>query len=153
MYMDTGNVKGMEADGMEVRNCRGCGRLFSYIEGGSYLCPACQEELEEKFQVAKAYIRENKNASIHEVAEAADVSVKQIEKWVREERLAFADDSPVGIACEKCGAMIRSGRFCEACKASMANHFSELYEEPKKVEAVKKDVRDSARMRFLNKQS
>ena len=79
------------------------------------------------------------------------MSVKQIEKWVREERLAFADDSPVGIACEKCGAMIRSGRFCEACKSSMANHLSELYEEPKKAEFVKKDIRDSARMRFLNK--
>ena len=44
---------------MEIRNCRACGRMFSYIEGGSFLCPACQAELEDKFQVAKKYIREN----------------------------------------------------------------------------------------------
>ena len=69
---------------MEIRNCRACGRMFSYIEGGSFLCPACQAELEDKFQVAKKYIRENVGASIQEVAEAADVSVKQIEKWIRE---------------------------------------------------------------------
>lgn len=135
---------------MEVRNCRGCGRLFNYITGGSYLCPACLEELEEKFEVAKKYIRENKTASIHEVAEEADVSVKQIEKWVREERLAFADDSPVGIACEKCGKMIRSGKFCDACKSSMASNFSELYEQPKKkVEPPRRDTKDNPKMRFL----
>ena len=49
---------------MEVRNCRGCGRLFSYIQGGSYLCPACQAELEDKFDIAKKFIRENVSASI-----------------------------------------------------------------------------------------
>ena len=135
---------------MEVRNCRGCGRLFNYIQGGSFLCQACLDELEEKFQVAKDFIRENKAASIHEVAEKADVSVKQIEKWVREERLIFAEDSPVGIACEKCGAMIRSGRFCDACKNGLANNFSDMY-KGKAPEPVKKPARDSsARMRFLN---
>ena len=128
---------------MEIRNCRACGRMFSYIEGGSFLCPACQAELEDKFQVAKKYIRENVGASIQEVAEAADVSVKQIEKWIREERLAFADDSPVGIR------MIRSGRFCDSCKASMASNFSDLYEKPKKVEPpVKKEAKEN-KMRFL----
>ena len=112
---------------MEIRNCRACGRMFSYIEGGSFLCPACQAELEDKFQVAKKYIRENAGASIQEVAEAADVSVKQIEKWIREERLAFADDSPVGIA----------------------SNFSDLYEKPKKVEPpVKKEAKEN-KMRFL----
>ena len=122
---------------MEIRNCRACGRMFSYIEGGSFLCPACQAELEDKFQVAKKYIRENVGASIQEVAEAADVSVKQIEKWIREERL------------EKCGRMIRSGRFCDSCKASMASNFSDLYEKPKKVEPpVKKEAKEN-KMRFL----
>ena len=135
---------------MEVRNCRGCGRLFNYIQGGSFLCQACLDELEEKFQVAKDFIRENKSASIHEVAEKADVSVKQIEKWVREERLIFAEDSPVGISCEKCGKMIRSGRFCESCKSSMANNLSEVYQEKKPEPVTKKPAKDTtARMRFL----
>ena len=77
------------------------------------------------------------------------MTVNQIEKWIREERLAFADDSPVGIACEKCGRMIRSGRFCDSCKASMASNFSDLYEKPKKVEPpVKKEAKEN-KMRFL----
>ena len=44
---------------MDVRNCRGCGRLYNYI-GGSYrnLCPDCVRKLEEKFDIVKDYIEE-----------------------------------------------------------------------------------------------
>lgn len=136
---------------MEVKNCRGCGRLFSYIGGGSLLCPVCVDALEEKFKIAKEYIKENKGANVHEVAAAADVSVKQIEKWVREERLIFAADSLVGIECEKCGAMIRSGRFCDACKAGMTNQLSSAYKKEEPKVQTKKDLRDKAKMRFLDK--
>lgn len=136
---------------MEVRNCRACGRLFNYISGGNFLCQACMEELEEKFQVAKKYIKDNKSATIHEVAEIAEVSTKQVEKWVREERLVFAEGCVTGINCENCGVMIRTGRFCEACKNSMANNLSDLYREEKKIKPVKKDTKENPKMRFLNK--
>lgn len=137
---------------MEVRNCRNCGRLFNYI-GGSYknLCPACIEALEDKFQEVKKYVEDNPHCSINELSETMDVSVKQIEKWVREERLCFAEDSPIGLDCEKCGKMIKTGRFCDACRNEMQNQMSKLYKsEPvKRQEAVKKDT--TSRMRFLDK--
>ena len=44
---------------MDVKNCRGCGRLFNYIGGGYFLCPACMEALDKKFQVVKKYIQDN----------------------------------------------------------------------------------------------
>ena len=109
---------------MEVRNCRSCGRLFNYM-GGAPLCPACQKKLEEKFQEVKAFLEENPNSSVETVADELDVSVKQIRQWIREERLQFADDSPIRIPCEGCGAMIRSGRYCDKCKAAMTNGFRE----------------------------
>ena len=68
---------------MDVRNCRSCGRLFNYMEG-MQICPICREKLEEKFLQVKDYIRENKNASISEVAKDNDVKISQIEKWIRE---------------------------------------------------------------------
>ena len=37
---------------MDVRNCKGCGRLFNYY-GGVPLCKACKDKLEEKFQEVK----------------------------------------------------------------------------------------------------
>ena len=80
---------------MEVKNCRGCGRLFNYIGGGYLLCPACMDELDKKFTTVKEYIRENPKASLTQISEDNDVSVVQIERWVREERLVFADDERI----------------------------------------------------------
>ena len=136
---------------MDVRNCRQCGRLFNYI-GGSYrnLCPNCIEALEDKFGEVKQYIEENRTASIGQVSEECDVSVKQIEQWIREERLTFADDSPIGIACECCGATIKSGRYCENCKNSLASQLGSVYKK-ESTPTANKNFKDSAKMRFLDK--
>ena len=110
---------------MDVRNCRMCGKLYNFI-GGPYrnLCPNCIEKMEEKFDEVKEYIEEHKAATINEVSEECDVSSRQIEQWIREERLMIAEDSPIGIRWERCGATIRSGRFCERCKNKIANMIS-----------------------------
>ena len=132
---------------MEVRNCKGCGRLFNYI-GSTPLCPACMKKLDEKYAQVKEYIYDHPGASINEVSEENDVSVNQIKKWVREERLSFSDDSPVGIACEGCGKMIKTGRFCKECKIRVANEIESFREKPK-MSGVKKETRESAKMRVL----
>lgn len=132
---------------MEVRNCKGCGRLFNYMSGAP-LCPACQKELEEKFQEVKTYLEEHKNASVEQVSEEMDVSVKQIKQWIREERLSLSSAGADGIVCEQCGTPICTGRFCEKCKAEMVNTFSGALAKPKEPE-IKKRERDGNRMRFL----
>lgn len=137
---------------MDVRNCRTCGKLFNYI-GGQYrhLCPACAEALEDKFVEVKNYIEDNKDAQLTVISQECDVSVRQIEQWVREERLTFSDDSPIGIACEGCGATIKSGRLCDNCRTALASQFSNVYhkEKPKPSMEAKKSEYDKARMRFL----
>lgn len=137
---------------MEVRNCKQCGRLYNFI-GGSYknLCPDCIRALEDKFVEVKEYIEDHKTATMSDVSEVCEVSVRQIEQWVREERLCFADDSPIGIACECCGKMIKSGRFCESCKMTMVNQFSNMYKEKKPQPNFRQEADASARMRFLDK--
>lgn len=135
---------------MNVRNCKKCGRLFNHISGMP-ICPICKEELEQKFMEVKEYIRENKITGVNEVAEACDVDVRQIRQWVREERLEFSDDSPVGLDCEGCGAMIRTGRFCEKCKNSMAKELGDSIKkpEPPKPQTQKK-TKENPKMRFLS---
>lgn len=134
---------------MEVRNCKGCGKIFNYI-GGTPLCEACKRAMEDKFQEVKTYIYDNPDADINQVAEDNDVSVQQIRQWVREERLEFSENSRVGLACEKCGKMIRSGRFCASCKNKLTNDLNGMY-KVKKEEPVKKETTSNARMRFLDK--
>ena len=59
---------------MEVKNCKGCGRLFNYM-GGAPLCDACRKKLEEKFQKVKQYLDDHPDASVNPVPEDNDVSV------------------------------------------------------------------------------
>lgn len=137
---------------MNVRNCRKCGKLFNHISGMP-ICPACKEKLEEKFQEVKKYIRENRMADLKEVAEECEVEVGQLQQWIREERLEFTEDSPVKIPCENCGAMIRSGKYCEKCKREMTNNLSSVMEKPKAVLVEPKKPQSTGnKMRFLDRQ-
>ena len=134
---------------MDVRNCRGCGKLYNYI-GGTPLCPKCIKELDEKFSVVKQYIYDNPMATIQQISEENDVSIQQLNNWVREERLSFSEDSMIGIECENCGTMIRTGRFCQSCKEKLANSLSNAYR--KEPQAPQKNIKENAKMRFLDSQ-
>lgn len=136
-----------EDDKMDVRNCKNCGKLFNYI-GGQPVCPTCAKALDEKFAQVKEYIYTHPGAGMQEVSEENEISTAQIQKWIREERLSFAEDSMVGIECENCGTMIRTGRFCQSCKDKLANNLGNLYKEPEPVK--KKNLKDNPKMRFLD---
>ena len=130
---------------MDVKTCRKCRRLFNYISG-PMICPECKEEAEKKFYEAKEYIRDNPHVGIKEVAEAVDVTPTQVQQWIREERLQFAEDSNIALQCEKCGAKIFTGRYCENCKAKMANNLTKAFESAP-AEAPKKN-KTGNKMRF-----
>jgi len=113
------------------------------------VCPACREKMEEKFQEVKDYIREHKGVSINQVAAECDVDANQIRQWLREDRLEVTPDSAIMLACEACGAPIRSGRFCEKCTGNMTKTFKDVLRtnqpEPKHL----KDNGEGPKMRFL----
>uniref|UniRef100_UPI004056AF8A flagellar protein n=1 Tax=Agathobacter sp. TaxID=2021311 RepID=UPI004056AF8A len=139
---------------MEVINCRSCGRLFNELGMNSRrrLCPQCVRKLEEKFTQVKEFLRNNPNSTIEVVSQENDVSVKQIKQWVREERLTFSKDSAGGIACEQCGKMIHTGRFCDECKFKIGNNLMSAIDKPI-MEMPKKRTHDGDRMRFLQNQN
>jgi methionyl-tRNA synthetase len=117
---------------------------------GPNICPTCQTKKEDEFQEVKKYVQDHRGASIQEVSEACEVEIKQINQWIREDRLQFTEDSPIRVNCEKCGEMIRSGMFCEKCKSEMANTLGNVYKKDKPVvEEPKKKQSDKDKMRFL----
>ena len=135
---------------MNVRNCRGCGRLFNCISGPS-MCPACREGLEAKFQEVKEYIRENPGVGIQEVSEACDVERSQINQWLREERLELTEGSPLMLGCESCGALIRCGKYCDKCKQNLTNGFQSILRGQKPADTPVERKRSSdSRMRYLS---
>lgn len=133
---------------MDVRNCKSCGKMFNYI--GRPICPQCAAALEEKFQEVKEYIIEHPMANITQVAEDTDVTAQQLRKWVREERLSFSDASLVGLNCEGCGTLIKTGRFCEACKASLGNSLANSIKRAPEANPFANRQKQSAKMHFLD---
>ena len=135
---------------MDVRNCRKCGKVFNYISGVP-ICQACRELEEAKFQEVKKFVQDCKTAGINEIVEQCDVSHTQVNQWIRQERLVFAEDSPIGINCEGCGAMIKTGRFCEKCKNDLARGITNITKPKLEAPApARKNPKDNPRMRYLD---
>lgn len=134
---------------MDVRNCRKCGRVFNYISGVA-ICQACREQEEQKFQEVKKFVQDCKTAGINEIVEACDVSHNQVNMWIRQERLVFAEDSPIGINCEGCGCMIKTGRFCEKCKYDLARGINNTIKPKVQEPIMSKDKKENPRMRYLD---
>ena len=133
---------------MEVKNCKGCGKLFNYLSGPP-LCPTCAKALDGKFEEVKEYVYDHPRVDMQEVSEVMEVSISQIKQWIREERLSFADDSMIGIDCEGCGITIKTGRYCKSCKDKLARGLSAIY-PTNKPQQQKKDPRENPKMRFLD---
>lgn len=133
---------------MEVKNCKNCGRLFN-VMSDERICPACEKKLEEKFQEVKAYLDENRGASVEELSREKDVSTKQIKIWIKQERLILSDGSLGGITCEKCGKPICTGRFCDGCKKNMADSLQDAV-KPRVIASPKMESDHKNKMRFLN---
>lgn len=138
---------GGEGMGFDLTNCRKCGKLFHRVNRP--ICPECEKALEEKYQEVKKYLREHEDATIGKVSEEMDVSVEQIKKWVREERLYFTDPSSSGIECLKCGVPIAKGKYCALCADKIANQLEASIHKAKVFDSEVK--RDGSRMRFLDK--
>ena len=136
---------------MEVRACKRCGRLFNYI-AGEPVCPVCRQDEDELFRSVKEYLYSHKGANFYEVHDALDIDAELLKKWVREGRLEFAKGADSGLVCERCGVPIPAGRYCEKCKAELANDLREVYPEQAKAIAernIKAKADEKERMRFL----
>ncbi|MCQ2521859.1 MAG: flagellar protein [Lachnospiraceae bacterium] len=112
---------------MAIINCKKCGKMFSPF-GDQKICQACKDALEEKYQEVKRYVDEHKVATMTQICEDCEVDQKQVQQWVREERLIFADNSQIKFNCEHCGAVINTGRFCEKCKKAQADVFGNAFQ-------------------------
>lgn len=135
---------------MDIKTCRKCRKMFNYVMGES-ICPACKQKAEEEFQKVKAYVRQQPNASVSQVAEECEVTTDQIRQWLREERLYLTGESPQ-LTCDGCGTMIMSGKLCDKCKNETINALKNISQSRVQKEAPVKKVSDGKnKMRFLDR--
>ena len=110
---------------MDVRNCKRCGKVFTYR--GMNLCNECFEKEQVDFQKVKDYLEENPGATLMEVSLNTGIDLRTINRFLREGRLeaegVILNDSD--ITCEQCGKPIGSGRYCEDCLRKLQNELKE----------------------------
>lgn len=99
---------------MAIYECKRCHRMFQRI-GIENVCPTCVPLDEADFRKIKEYLMEHQGASSTEVMQHTGVSLRQIKRYLKEERLEILGDNKGFLRCELCGKPINSGRFCEFC--------------------------------------
>ena len=124
---------------MNVMNCVRCRKLFNYSGFGPRLCPACQKQDEDKYQLVKKYLYEFPGATLTDVANGTGVEPGLIERYLREGRLEVSSNSLMEIPCEKCGRPIKSGRFCDACSKNIATGLKDAFGIGKEAQNAKKE--------------
>ncbi|MFD0714953.1 TIGR03826 family flagellar region protein [Paenibacillus sp. GCM10027626] len=102
---------------MELDNCPRCGKLFA--KNFRELCPACIKDVDREYTECAEYLRKNKGATIHELSDATNVSIKQITKFIREGRISLVGAPNLGYPCEVCGIPIREGNLCGNCRSRL----------------------------------
>jgi len=108
---------------MEIKNCKRCGKMYSYI-AGIPICDQCKQKDEDDFQTVKKYIYEHKGVSLKEVSEACEVSVEKITRFLRDGRLEIKEGTNIILECESCGRPINSGRLCQECSKKLERDLS-----------------------------
>lgn len=97
---------------MDLRNCKMCGRIYQHTN--LPYCPSCVVKWEEMFLKVRDYIWDHPKANITEVARETEVDESIVLEFLREGRLELREES-IGLPCERCGAPIRTGRYCDKC--------------------------------------
>ncbi len=99
---------------MAQYECQRCHRMFQRI-GLENVCPVCAPLDEEDFRKIKEFLQMYPGASSNEVMRHTGVSLRQIKRYLKEERLEIVGDNKGFLRCELCGKPLNSGRFCELC--------------------------------------
>ena len=129
-----------------LQNCKSCGKLF--IKMSRAICPDCFEQEEEAFLKVKQYLDEHPKAPVVTVSEETEVSVKQINKFIRDGRILASQYEGLTVECERCGGEVKEGKYCESCKNQLQKEFESVTKDPKapkgdsKKESGKIHIRD-----------
>lgn len=89
----------------------------------SSICPECQQREDELYDTVVAYLKENPNSTVAEVATALHCDIELIDKFIQSGRLNSVKPAWQS-RCRNCGTAISSGDMCEKCRKQLASDIS-----------------------------
>lgn len=146
---------------MAIRVCPHCQRPFSQLRNEE-VCLACMAKGEDEFRRIKEYLYEHPGASATELVQRLGVTIRQIQHYLREDRLEVVGEGYTGLTCDKCGKPLKTGRMCEHCEKEVASQkrqefkkaalraVKEMKEENKPKKDPEKEKPKQTGLRFRN---
>ncbi|WP_274362502.1 TIGR03826 family flagellar region protein [Paenibacillus thermotolerans] len=116
--------------GLGIANCPKCGKI--YAKNPRNMCPDCYKQIEDQFAKCVKYLRENRRCSLKELSDGTGVSTSMISNFIREGRISIAEFPNMSYDCEVCGAAIREGHLCEACRTKLSRDLQNMKEIERK---------------------
>jgi flagellar operon protein (TIGR03826 family) len=99
---------------VNLTNCPRCGKLFS--KSFRDVCNNCHQELEKDYERCVEHLRLHKGLNIQQLSDDTEISIKQITKWIRDDRISMLNAPNMSYPCEVCGILIRESHICDSCK-------------------------------------
>lgn len=106
---------------MGARNCARCSKVFDYVNGPP-LCPSCRSQDENDFKKVRDYLYDNPESTIVAVSKELNVSIKKINRFIKEGRLEIKRFKNISMECRSCGKPIDTGEYCDKCKHDLTNN-------------------------------
>ncbi len=101
----------------ELRNCRRCGKIYTFT--GLPICKECHDKEEEEYEILRVYLREHPLAALSEASRDTGVPSEIIADFLRRgllEGITRNEDVP---RCAICKRPVISGGLCHECLGKM----------------------------------
>ncbi len=105
---------------MSLANCSRCGKVFSFLPGSRDVCQSCIKEEDDNYLKIFHFLSTRPSATASEISQATEVDIKEIYRYVRENRLRLVKID-TGLCCESCGIPISQGKICDECRQKLSN--------------------------------
>lgn len=105
------------------------------------ICQDCIAEEEEAFQLVRAYLKDHRDASLHQVVAETGVDEDLILEMIYQGRLYLGDNPNLQYPCERCGSPAGSGRYCNSCASQMGEAFASAQQELRTRHTMEKNRR------------
>lgn len=113
-----------------IKICTLCNCHMDYIYGEMFQCPSCGRKERTDFGKVREFLEIAGPQPAVIIAENTGVSLKVIDKFLRQGRIEIPDGSSVYIRCQSCGTDIRYGRFCPDCMLRLSKSISQAMLAP-----------------------
>lgn len=108
-------VSALDSRGIPME-CEYCGGSLKKIGQGVFLCESCGKENYDYFRTVRNYLREHGARSALVIERDTGVPRNIIEGLLTQEYLEIPKLETARLSCSRCGAPIRTGTLCDACK-------------------------------------